>query len=176
MVKTIELTQGQHALVDDIDFEFLNQFKWGAKYDKATNGFYARRNQHVQILNGKRKLKTIMMHRLIMERVIGRELKRREIIDHVNHDSLDNCRENLRIVSTRQNMQNQKVKKTSKYPGVSWHKRDKKWHAQIKIGGKVKHLGYFTDEREAAKAYEKACREFVGENLICKVHKVNEVI
>lgn len=168
MVKKIPLTQGKFALVDDEDFEWLNQFKWHVQYQPTIDGFYARRNQYIGYFNGKQKQKMIFMHRLIMERVIGHELQRSEFTDHINHDPVDNRRENLRIVSNRQNQQNQKNKKSSKYPGVYWYKQDKKWRAKIKLNGKSKHLGSFIDERDAAMAYERACRGIVGEELVCK--------
>lgn len=172
MVKKIALTRGQYALVDDEDFEFLNQWKWYAKYDVYIKGFYALRSQHVGCIDGKRRRKNIRMHRLIMERIIGRALEQKELIDHKNHDPLNNCRENLRIASTRQNGQNMKRKTKSKYPGVDWNPSSKKWRARIQINGKSKHLGVFIDEREAAKAYEKAVREKCNEELICKSNRV----
>lgn len=168
MVKKIPLTQGQHALVDDEDFEFLTQWKWYASYYLHINNYYAQRAQHIGFFNGKQKMKTIMMHRLIMEEIAGHELKRSEEIDHINHNPLDNRRENLRIATKRQNQQNQKRKTSSKYPGICWHKVSKKWRARITLNGKRKELGLFDDEREAAKAYERACRELVGEELVCK--------
>lgn len=171
MVKTIKLTQDQFAIVDDEDYEYLNQWPWCAAYSKSISGFYAQRNQNIGTINGKQK--TIRMHRAIMGRILGRELKRTEVIDHINHDPLDNTRENLRIVSTRQNNQNKKSKTSSKYPGVCWNKQRNKWKAYITLNGKQKHLGYFMDEREAAKAYEKACRTYVGEELICKSNKID---
>jgi len=172
MVKKILLTQGQHALVDDEDFDFLNQFGWYACYNKSISNFYAQRSHYLRDIRGKRKLKMIMMHRLIMERIVCRKLQRNELIDHINHDPLDNRRENLRIATNRQNMQNMTRKTTSKYPGVSWVKDGCKWRAEIWMNGKSKYLGIFKDEREAAKAYERACRELCGEELVCKAHKV----
>tara|TARA_R110000823_G_scaffold244889_4_gene369079 strand:+ start:58 stop:558 length:501 start_codon:yes stop_codon:yes gene_type:complete len=69
------------------------------------------------------------------------------LIDHININSLDNRIENLRILTNQQNRFNTKAK------GYSWNKRDKKWNAQIKIGGKAKHLGVFTEEVDAHNAY-----------------------
>lgn len=168
MVKKIQLTKDQVTLVSDKDYKYLNRDNWRACYAKGIDGFYAQRNNYEGSFNGKPLRRTIMMHRLIMERVIGCELEPRDVIDHINHDTLDNRRSNLRIVSHRQNLQNMKRETTSKYPGVYWHKLRKKWRAQINFNGKRKHLGLFNDEREAAKAYEQACRELVGEELVCK--------
>lgn len=167
-IRAIELTQGKFTVVDDQDYEFLNQWNWQSAYDPKLDGYYVHRTQHIGMFNGKKKQKTIGMHRQIMEHALGRKLERYEVIDHINNDPLDNRRENLRIASPRQNQQNQKRKTSSKYPGVYWSKQAKKWHAMIKLNGKKKHLGYFVEEREAAKAYEAAVRENCQEELICK--------
>jgi hypothetical protein len=152
MVKTIELTKGQVALVDDEDFEYLSPFNWQAIKNKKN--FYARNRT-----NGS-------MHRMIC--FVGKNIDfgDKDVVDHINGDTLDNRRENLRVVSQRQNTQNRHNKMTSNYPGVSLHRG--KWIAHILVNGEQKHLGIFKDEREAAKAYERACRELVGEELICK--------
>jgi hypothetical protein len=91
-------------------------------------------------------------------------------VDHVNHDTLDNRKENLRVCSHRQNLQNMNVKKTSKFPGVRFDHKSRRWVAQIQIEGKRKYLGQFTDERGAAKAYERAVRA-TGEELVCKMNR-----
>jgi hypothetical protein len=80
-------------------------------------------------------------------------------VDHINQDKLDNRRVNLRIVTRSANHRNRRSYKKggvgSKYKGVSWHKRDQKWRAQIVLpNGKNKFLGYFTNEQEAARAYD----------------------
>lgn len=162
MVKHIALTQGKVAIVDDEDFEYLNQWKWYAQRDPTINGSYAARQEYMGSINGKQKKKLILMHRLIMN------CPPRMYIDHINHDRLDNRKENLRIVSNRQNQQNSRRTGVSKYRGVSWSKWRNKWVAAIQIDGKQKHLGSFDDEKEAAKAYEKACRD-IGEELVCKM-------
>jgi outer membrane protein assembly factor BamD (BamD/ComL family) len=59
---------------------------------------------------------------------------------------------------------------SSKYKGVAWHKRHKKWNAQIQINGKQKHLGYFTSEEEAALAYNKEAIKLFGEHAL-----INEI-
>lgn len=87
-------------------------------------------------------------------------------IDHKNGDGLDNRRENLRVCSRLENNRNQRKSKrplTSKYKGVSWDKKSKKWLAHISIMNKCKYLGVFSDEWEAALAYNKAAEEKFGE-------------
>jgi len=80
------------------------------------------------------------------------------MVDHVNGDGLDNRRSNLRIVRPGQNQYNSHTvrKGTSKYKGVTFHKRLKKWQASIRKQGKATHLGTFEHEVDAAVAYDKA--------------------
>jgi hypothetical protein len=81
------------------------------------------------------------------------------MVDHINHNTLDNRFCNLRTADYYLNNGNRDQKTSSKYTGVSWHKRDKKWVAQIRIDGKKHHLGYFESEEDAHKAYQKRLKE-----------------
>ena len=85
-------------------------------------------------------------------------------IDHININSLDNRIENLRLATCSQNTRNQNKRKncSSKYKGVSWDKQNNKWGAQIRINGKTKHLGSFTNEDEAYLAYKKKYDELMN--------------
>lgn len=156
-MKEIKLTRNQVALVDDCDFERLNQFKWCAA--KIQNTFYAVRSS--PMVNYERH--QVWMH----HEVIGIPLNKL-VTDHRDGNGLNNQRNNLRHVTRRQNGQNKKgYKGTSKYPGVHWNKNRNKWHVQIEINGKNKYLGLFTDEKEAFEAYKQAVinlgEEVVGE-------------
>jgi len=142
-MKTIELTQGKVALVDDEDFDELNQYKWYA--NKKGKAFYAMR-----YTRGGKLRTAILMHRAITNFPEGMD------VDHINGDGLNNCRTNLRIVTRRQNMQNRHTPKSSIYPGVCWQKDREKWQSLISINGKRKHLGHFDLEVEAYNAYLKA--------------------
>lgn len=159
-MKYIKLTQEKYAIVDDEDYEFINQYKWYANRDK--NIFYAKRGI---IIGGQNKQKKIWMHRIILERKLKRLLNINEYTDHRNHDGLDNRRDNLRLCNKSENSSNSnKHKKTSsQYKGVSWHKSHKKWRTQIEINRKSKHIGYFKNEIEAAKAYDEVAKELFGE-------------
>lgn len=143
-MKKIPLTQGKFALVDDEDYEYLKRWKWYAHKDRNT--FYAAR----QTPQGGGKQKMIQMH----AEIIGR--KEGFVTDHINGNGLDNRRGNLRHATNRQNGQNLHVEKSSKYPGVSWSKSNTNWRATIRVRGKVKYLGGFVDELEAAQAYQAA--------------------
>ena len=86
--------------------------------------------------------------------------------DHINHDTLDNTDDNLRIPPTKSHQNaNQRIRSdnVSGYKGVSFEKRNQKWYARIQIYGKEKFLGYFDEAKEAGRAYEKYAKEFLGE-------------
>ena len=93
-----------------------------------------------------------------------------EFLDHIDRNPSNNSIDNLREATLAQNNTNVEKQKsysgkstTSTYKGVSWFKRDKRWKAQIRINTKLKHLGYFTSEIDAAKSYNKAAIEAFGE-------------
>jgi len=144
----IHVTQkngAKHVVLMDLDdFERINQlrdFSVCVRFNKGINSFYA------MYSDGNNKTK--LLHRLIMETPKGL------VTDHLNHETLDNRKINLRNVSTRENMSNRKRKSemSSQYVGVSWFKRDEKWQAHIMIQGKQTHLGLFSTELEASQAY-----------------------
>jgi hypothetical protein len=151
MAKEIELTQGKVAIVDDEDYEWLNQWHWyAAKYGKT---FYAARNEGTFPLK-----KTIYMHCVIMNTPAGMR------IDHKDLNGLNNTRNNLRNSTHAQNKQNagKYSNNTSGYKGVSWHKRIEKYTAQIVVNGKRINLGYFYDLKDAALAYDEAAKKYHG--------------
>jgi len=163
-MKEIQLSQGWFcknkgkyvALVDDEDFDNLNQWKWCVHKD--INNFYAVRTVRA---DGKRTTTQMQW-----------EIMNRKSIDHIDHDGLNNQKSNLRFCTNSENMMNRRKQKNtlSIYKGVTFHKRNNKWMAQIRINGKIIHLGYFDVETEAAKAYNaKAIElflEFANLNII----------
>ncbi len=159
-MKTLQLTQGKVALVDDEDYVLVASYKWRAKSHGRTA--YA----HAHTRGPHAAQKTILMHRLITGAKPGQQ------VDHVNGDGLDNRRENLRFASQRQNMQNRTYKQagtTSRFRGVSWREDARKWRATIGAGpigadghAKVLYLGYFACEEAAARAYDAAARQHFG--------------
>lgn len=145
MSKLIPLTQGYSAIVDDDDYDYLIQWKWCAVKNKRM--FYAARNLYWN-LNGNERGRVLLMHRELIG-VSGL------MVDHINRDSLDNRRQNLRLVTNSQNQMNRQSRLgASKYKGVHWNKDNMAWKSQIRVGGKKMYLGYFHNEKEAAIAYD----------------------
>lgn len=161
---SLSLTQGQVTIVDDDDFERLSKNKWQARRDKD-RGFYAERMEYA----GHKTPYRIGMAREILG--LGRGDPR--IADHINGDTLDNRKCNLRIVDHSQNMQNRKLGKNSSsgLRGVCWHRRDKRWTAYIKHRGKRVHLGYFKTKEQAYGAYCAAAEKMHGEYRRTEKHE-----
>lgn len=155
-MKEIIISSEKHGikkvLVDDEDFEFLNKWKWCLF--KMRNTFYVHRIEYGK--NGE-KDKSILMHRLIMGYPNC-------LVDHVDRNTLNNQRSNLRQCTYSQNTSNtEKINKacTSKYKGV--HMKKGKWVAKLKKNQKGVHIGTFTNEVDAAIAYNKAAIIYHGE-------------
>ena len=151
----IPLTQGQVALIDDEDYDLVSQHKWCASWNKRTKSYYA----VTKIIKPDGKQTTLRMHRLIMN------AKKGEQVDHINHNTIDNQKENLRLCTGSQNSHNQgkRSNNTSGYKGVCRHKASGKWQAQISLSGKKIYLGNFATKEEAYEAYCKAALELHGE-------------
>jgi len=147
----ISLTQGAVAFIDDEDYGLVSQYKWCL--DIKRNLFYAMTKGYI---DGKHK--NIKMHQLIMGAKHG------QIVDHINHDGLDNRRANLRFCTHAENCRNSYARKGySKYKGVSFYKNTQKWSASIMLEGKSKYIGSFFLEEDAARAYDEVAKKYFGE-------------
>lgn len=163
----IELTQGYYAIVDAEDFDRLNKFSWHAFTLKSKTRIkpkiFAKRCLEV---NG--TIKSYYMQQDVL--ILYKDLRQRII--HINGDSLDNRKSNLKIATKSQIQQSKYVDETntaSRFRGVSWSKRNEIWEAEITVRNEIIRLGSFSDEIEAAKAYDDASsyyhKEFGARNF-----------
>jgi len=155
--RLIPLTQGQNAIVDAKDFEWLSQWNWHA--NRGQGSFYAIRRTTKE--EGDWRGPGIRMHRVILG------CKPSEEGDHKNGNGLDNRRENLRVCIDVQNGYNRKVGKNNSigYKGVRFCKNHKTrpWRAVTEFKDRSIHIGYFATREEAARAYDKKVKELHGE-------------
>ena len=109
--------------------------------------------------------KRILMHRAIMEKILGHPLEDGQFVDHRDGNGLNNTRANLRVATRAQNKANSKKQSDNKsgYKGVCWKADRMKWHAQITVNRKVINLGYFDDPETAYQEYCKAAKIHFGE-------------
>lgn len=150
-------------MVDDADYKILAQKKWYAaqlnkgKYKYGSGGWYAVRHDRS---DGP----MILMHREVAKLAGMAESKR---YDHKDGNGLNNQRQNIRPASQLENGRNRGTAlwpgKSSRFKGVSLFKRTRRWMAHIRINGKLCHLGTFSTEEEAAKAYDRSARLHFGE-------------
>ena len=137
-MKEIPLTQGKITLIDNNDFERVNQYKWLYENSKG----YALRREYIRgSIRKHQKQNNIKLHRFILNFPIGQ-------VDHINGNRLDNRKHNLRIVTPHQQSMNKGISKnnTSGIKGVYWNKVSKKWIAYIMINRKMIYLGQSKDK------------------------------
>jgi len=143
-MKKIPLTQGKCALIDDDDYAEIAQYKWCY----SSVGYALRRTRKSELGGGK----NLYLHRQLMRPEKGKQ------VDHINGDTLDNRRSNLRVCTSKENSRNW-IKKGPR--GITFSKG--KWVAQITVDYKNHNLGRFKDKEDAMRAYDVAAKLYFGE-------------
>ena len=152
-MKTVMLSQGKVALVDDADYARVAAYKWCASKHRST--FYAQ-----SCINGH----VTSMHRFILG-VQSASVH----VDHESYNGLDNRRKNIRRVTPAFNQHQTRKRRgrfgrctTSRYKGVSFEPERNKWRSQVCINNKAIYIGRFNTEVAAARAYDRKLREAFG--------------
>lgn len=165
-MRYIELTKGHRAIVDDEDFEKLSERKWHSMVQPKVRGvrIYAVRKDYKKF--GGYTPEYFRMHRVVLG-----DIPKTMQVDHINGDTLDNRKINLRIVTNQQNQFNATGKgNRTGFKGVVHMKKEthgnlkKPYFAHIMLNRKNISLGYFATPIEAARAYDKAAKELFGEH------------
>jgi hypothetical protein len=152
-MKTIPLSQGKEALIDDADYAQVSAHKW----------FYHSTGYAVRMSRADGKSVMRRMHRDILDAPKGFD------VDHIDGNGLNNQRANLRVCTHQQNTSNQRKRRprrTGTMRGAFWFPTKNKWRAAIGYKMKYVHIGYYNTEIEAAKAYDEAARRYFGEYAV----------
>jgi len=151
MLYNLQNKEIARAIIDKEDIEKVKNYKWGLLSNK---------NKYVQT---KINSKKVSLHRFLLN------VQGEMVIDHINHNPLDNRKNNLRICTNQQNIFNSSVAKnnTSGHRGVIWHKGHKSWMAVIIVNGKFIYLGYYKDKKRAITVRREAEIKYFGEFAPC---------
>jgi len=150
--KEIKLSQGKVSIIDEEDFDKVSEYDWYATEIKFSGKYYARRTYRID-----NKVHGQYLHSFILGNVKGLE------IDHINGDTLDNRKCNLRHVTRQHNQWNHKKYRNNKSEFIGVHTDGRKWIVQIKNLGTTIYLGRFEDKEKAARAYDKKAKELRGD-------------
>lgn len=146
------------VVVDTRDYQLVAPYRWHMSRGRIRYAVTS-----VKVPGGSQV--AYAMHRLIL----GMDSGDRRFVDHIDGDGLNNCRENLRFADRSKNMQNRrkKTRTSSRYKGVAFvppgpQTPSGRWRAYIQVNGRLRHLGRYATEREAALAYNAAAAEHFG--------------
>lgn len=142
----LPITRGLETLIDEEDVAELGKYNWCWNPFRKTCGYVSRTANS----------KAAFMHRQIMNAPRGM------VVDHINGNSLDNRKSNLRICTHRENSQNTYKHRSGKLVGCYFHKRSKKWEARIEVNGVRKCLGSYATDLEAHEVYKAALEKIAG--------------
>ncbi len=148
--------QGKFIIVDDDDFPFLSKYKWHNRGGKIP---YFCRSVYIKGKNPK----SIYVHRMIMK------AKKGEVVDHIDGNTFDNRKKNLRLCTGKQNSRNRvrlNKNNTSGFKGVSFFKPTGHWMVQVMFNGKRAYTGFFKEKIEAAKKYNEIALKYYGEYAV----------
>lgn len=153
-VRSIPLSQGAVALVDDCDYELLSTRTWFLTKGKSRWNYAGTNVPSKDRPHGS----TLLMHRHLVNAAPG------QFVDHINGDTLDNRRMNLRLCTNAENIRNMRIRGgSSRFKGVYLDKSSNDWRAQIMHNYKKQNLGNFKSEEDAARAYDAAALRLFGE-------------
>lgn len=128
--------------------------------EKILKNFLTDRGYYSVKLYKNKILKTITVHQLVSMAFLNHTpCGYKLVVNHIDFDKKNNNVSNLELVTQRENANHKHLKSSSKYTGVCWNKARNKWQSNIKINGKLKHLGLFTNEYDAHLAYENALKQ-----------------
>jgi len=149
-------SKGLSTFVDDEDYRTfdLGSYNWSPQISRHSTVY----------VKAHKNNKTILLHRLILGLL---DSPRFILVDHIDHNGLNNCKDNLRVTDNSGNNANSRKRlseTSSLYKGVTRHSNNKSkpWETRITLSGKRKYLGYYRTQEEAATAYNKAAIELFG--------------
>jgi hypothetical protein len=141
-----------YAQVDDEDYPLLSRLKWYPLRVRDSDLVYA------QTMFGSSSRNTVLMHQIVMGNAPPNH-----VIDHINTDGLDNRKENLRFIWNAENIRRRYEDNPDTGIKLKPDKIENPWQAQVSLGGKTRHVGYFPTKEIAKAARDKAIADFIAE-------------